>query len=407
LTASSYAEGAEIGEMKHPLGWQIRNPLTLQMSWRDWLFWYCFVVFMGSVIPLFFWVAEPSLLGRNDWRVWADSPVFLWIAGVDTDPGLLLAEHSDELDRPPSELDWTHMVTFSSNSLGPVLIGFLAGTNFRIMLVNFALFFLSLYYLFKLTDIRKKLLTLLIVLNPFTIISIWTVNKEIIALLSVALLACYLESRRWFLLPAVVVVSFFARWEQAAFVILFLLTLSRFNPLRRHRLASLTVVLLALSVIYPLMNSMTAAWDVSSRSSHAMMALNSLQDKYLYFLVFVPKIAANFVPLPLLTFRNMDWHDVANGIGMLGHQALMVGVAVALIVQRKFRLKSDAFFCAVLLVAISCLSPIIQPRYLYPAYILACIEVATRRKREVYQIEAPLRAYVDSLRTPQTVMSRA
>jgi hypothetical protein len=382
--------------MPRPLTWKVRNPLAVKMPLRDWLFWYCFTIFMCSLFPLFFWVAEPSLLGKIPFRVWADSPVFLWTAGVDTDPGLLLERHSSALGTPTGEIDWTHLVAFSSNYLGPVLIAILAGSNFRIMLINCGLFFLALYYLFKLRDIRPKLLITLILINPFTIISILTVNKEIIALLAVALFVYYMEKRSWFLVPAVLAVSFLARWEQAAVFLLWMLLVSRLNPLRKHRLAAILAVVMGISIIYPHMKSFTGLWETDS---HIMNALYQIQQNYMYFLVLIPKVILNFAMnlLDVRDYGQINWYDLTNSVFLLSHEVLMVVVTFAIIKSRRFRLKSDIIYPAVLITVIFCSAPLVQPRYLYAVYIFACIEAAKRRERLApYPWESWLRRGVDS-----------
>jgi hypothetical protein len=387
--------------LPRPLTWKVRNVLAVKMPMRDWLFWYCFAIFMCSLFPLFFWVAEPSLLGKIPYRVWCDSPVYLWTAGVDTDPGLLLERHSSLLETQTGAFDWTQLVEFSSNYLGPVLIAVLAGSNFRIMLVNSVLFFLALHYLFKLRNIRPKLLTILILINPFTIVSILTVNKEIIALLAVALFAYYMEKRSWFLFPVVLAVSFLARWEQAALFLLWVLLVSRLNPLRAHRLAVILMVVMGISIVYPQMKSFTGLWETDS---HVMNTLYSIQQHYLYFLVLIPKVILNFAMniLDVRDYGQIDWRDLTNSAFLMLHEVLMVALTFAIIRSRRFRLQSDIVYAAVLVTVVFCSAPLIQPRYLYPVYIFACIEMAKRREGLApYPWESWLHKDVDSLTSAQ------
>jgi hypothetical protein len=385
-----------------PLTWKIRNPLAVKMPMRDWLFWYCFAIFMCSLILLFFRVAQPALLGKIPVRIWADSPSFLWQAGVDVDPGLLLQEHSYQLEVPAGEIDWTTTVSFGSNYLGPIVIAVLAGSNFRIMLVNYALFFAALYYLFRLKDIRRKLLVTLILIDPFVIMSILTVNKEIIVLLAVALFAYYIEKgfiekSSWLFLPLLLAVSFLARWEQAAFVLLWILLVSRLNPFRNHRLVVILVLVMSISIIAPHVKSLTSAWIVEGTT---MNDLNSMQQNYMYFLVLIPKFiltsAQTLIYVP--SYSKINWYDLANGAFVLVHEALMVGVCVALIISRRLRLRSDIVYAALLFTVIFCVAPLAQPRYLYAVYVFACIELARRREALApYRWELWLRQHADSL----------
>jgi hypothetical protein len=380
-----------------PLRWKARNPLAVKMPIWDWLFGFCCAVFLVGLIPLFFWVAEPALLGKTPVRIWADSPVFLWVAGVDVDPGLLLEEHSSQLVVPAGEVDWTTLVSLGSNYLGPVAIGILARTNFGIMLVNYALFFAALYYLFKLKDIRRKLLVTLILIDPFLTMSILTVNKEIIVLLAVALFAYYLEKGSWLLVPPLLAVSFIGRWEQAAFVLLWILLASRLNPLRNHRLVVIAAMVVALSILSPQLKSVSTLWTVEG---NAINILNSLQLNYMYFLVLIPKFilssAQTLIYVP--GYSKINWYDLSNGAFMLVHEALMVGVCVAVILSRRLRLRSDIVYAALLFTVMFCIAPLAQPRYFYAVYLFACIELARRREAAApYPWELWLRQHADSL----------
>src|SRR6185312_12107619 len=123
--------------------------------------------------------------------------------------------------------DLADMVSLSANFLGPVLIAEVLQSNFLIMVFNYALFFAALHCLFKLSGIDSKLLTVLLLINPITVVSLMTLNKEIIALLAVALFAYYLERKgSRILLLILLAVSLFARWEMDALVIVFLLLTS-------------------------------------------------------------------------------------------------------------------------------------------------------------------------------------
>jgi hypothetical protein len=360
--------------------WKIREPFTITRPLGDWIFWYGFALFMVALIPLFFWIVQPSLLGKNGLRIGADTALYLWYAGLDSDAALLKTAYHVETPYP----DEFTLVAFGGNFLGPWLIATTLKSNFLIMLFNYVLFFISLHYLFKLSGIQSKMLLTLLLINPITAVSILTLNKEIIVLLAAALFAYYLESSRSKLMLLIVLaVSMVARWEQTACVVIFLLLTSRLNPWRKRRAFTIFLVVAGITVIYPqvapLINSVFLA--TNEVGGRLMTSLGWLQEHYLFAVALIPKLLMNFAGTFLgmfYTYKTWDWNDLQNSfIGPLS-SVLLVIVMVAVISSKRLNLRKDLIYYSVLFMVILSASPFLQPRYMYPIYVFACIELSRK-----------------------------
>jgi hypothetical protein len=342
------------------------------------LFWYGVSLFLLSLIPLFFWVVEPSLLGKNGLRIGADSAVYLWYAGLDSDFSLLKSAYHVEQPYP----DEISLIALGGNYFGPYLIATTLKSNFLIMMFNYSVFFVAMHYLFKLSGVNSKLLITLLLVNPITAVSIMTLNKEIIVLLAAALFAYYLESRSKILLPIVLGVSMVARWEQTVCVIIFLLLTSSVNPWRNKRGFTMFLVILGITLIYPQIAPtinpiFLAANDVGGS---LMTTLNSMQEHYLFPLALFPKLMMNFFGTFINMFyvKNWDWSDLQNSfIGPIS-AVLLVALIISLIYFKRLKVHKDLIYYSVLFMVILSASPFLQPRYMYPMYIFACVELSRR-----------------------------
>jgi hypothetical protein len=360
--------------------WKIGDPVAIKMPLGDWIFWYGIALFMAALIPLFFLVVQPSLLGKNGLRIGADSAVYLWYSGLDSDSALLKTAYHVEQPYP----DEVVLVAFGGNILGPVVIATTLKSNFLIMLFNYALFFVSLRYLFKLPGVRIKMLLTLLLINPITAVSIMTLNKEIIVLLAAALFAHYLESSRSkFMLLIVLAVSLVARWEQTACVVVFIVLTSRVNPWRKRRAFTTFLVIAGITVIYPqvapfLNPVFLAGNDVGGG---LLTALGWLQGHYFFYVALIPKMLMNcfgtFINM-FYTYRTWNWNDLQNSfIGPLSGIILVI-VMVCTIWSKRLNLNKDLIYYSVIFMVILSASPILQPRYMYPIYVFLCAELSRK-----------------------------
>jgi hypothetical protein len=355
------------------------------MPLGDWIFWYGFALFMATLIPLFFWIVQPSLLGRNGLRIGADTAMYLWYSGLDSDTALLKTAYHVEQAYP----DEVTLIAFGGNHLGPVMIATTLKSNFLIMLFNYILFFISLHYLFKLPGIQTKILLTLLLINPITAVSIVTLNKEIIVLLASALFAYYLESSRSkFMLLIVLAVSLAARWEQTACIVIFLLLTSPLNPWRKRKVFTLFLVVAGITVIYPEVASFINPVFLAGNEvgGGLLTALGWLQDHYFFYIALIPKMLMNFAGTFInmfYTYKTWNWNDLQNSfIGPLS-AVLLVIVMVCIIWSKRLRLHKDLIYYSVIFTVILSASPILQPRYMYPIYVFACIDLSRKTTPEI------------------------
>ena len=354
------------------------NPIAVKRPLADWLFWYGAALFMLALIPLFFWIVEPSLHGRNGLRIGADSAIYLWYAGLPSDAMLLKTAYHIEQPYP----DEITFIALGGNYIGPYLIATVMQSNFGIMLLNYSLFFVSLHYLFKLKNINAKVLMVLLLINPITAVSIMTLNKEMIVLLAASLFAYYLEARSKFLLLVLLAVSVLARWEQAACVLIFLVLASWLNPLKRRRWTTLAFIMFGITLAYPQMSAFVNATFMSDAEIKGglMPSLFWLQEHYLFALALIPKLLMNAIGnfVTMFFIKNWNWSDLQNSFVGPFSGLLMIAAAIAVMKSKRLTLRNDLIYYAAMSTVILAASPLLQPRYLYPIYIVCCVELARR-----------------------------
>jgi hypothetical protein len=61
----------------------------------------------------------------------------------------------------------------------------------------------------------------------------------------------------------------------------------------------------------------------------------------------------------------------------------MLLVSAAILFTGRLKLRRDLIYFAVLFVIICCASPFVQLRYMYGVYVIACMELTTRKTRAV------------------------
>jgi hypothetical protein len=286
---------------------------------------------------------------------------------------------------------WT-LFGLTHNSLGPILILLLSGNN------NLIVFFINISLLLTLISVvirtygdnlRKVNFTLLLLLNPLLLGSLLTVNKEILGLTSLAMLANHVETKSKFSLIFSLVLSFITRWQMFFVVVLFYILKSKINPLKNKRLAVVITLCIALSLALPSLTFIAAdIYSINQQSEKVFGVLEllmRLQNSYLYFLAVVPKILSNLfgnifrVFTFILNPESIDINDIYNNVFILGHQLVMFLLTAYIFIRKKFTLSLDiAFFAAIYLIIYST-SPSIQYRYMFPLYIIFCIMFSLRR----------------------------
>jgi len=336
------------------------------------------IVYVASAFVLYFLLVEPSLQGKHDLRVGADAADYI-----------TYAQYFGEGEQ---------LITVSGNTLGPVVIlRLLNYNNFLVVILN-CLLLLSSYALFvRSFNFNRLTFVALLLVNPMMFFSLTSINKEILGVFSVASFACYLEKgNRWLLIPAL---SFglLARWPQLLIMFTFMILRARFYPFRRNRRLNLVLLVLAISIIYPLLRSselLTPFYEGAQPFSEAQVSkafglleyLNTLQDNYAFFLAVIPKVLINYIGnVPrifdtLLGASYLNYNDIYNTYVVLGHQICMSIVGALFVQKRKFTLKSINVYFLLFYSAVLSISPLINYRVFFPIYPLFCLELSRHRQ---------------------------
>lgn len=335
-------------------------------------------IFIGFYVLLliitFIEVVEPSLQGNTELRVGADSLTYIQAAKW--------VDKSENL------------VSVSNNLFGPVLILWIFENNFfAVVIFNSILLILALLFLSKDFPHIDKIL-FLILLNPILFFSLLTPNKEIFSFLGISLFACFLKNNNKKILFMSLIASTFARWHQAIFLLLFLLWNSQFNPLYKRRLLSLIALVFIISILYPyLFNQLTfldsnieASIDnefAQSITGGTTLYLNNLQNNFLFFAALIPKIFITYfgiiwknIPQMIFDIELINNDDLYNNYIMLGHQIYTIIILPILINKHRLSLNSDNVYLAIFLTILFSATPFIQIRYIFPVYLLLCLELS-------------------------------
>jgi hypothetical protein len=301
----------------------------------------------------------------------------------------------------------------STNVMGPVILSRLLGNNnFYILFFNYSLFIISLKLLFSIKNTNTVLLLILTIANPMMLITISTLSKEIIGFTTISISLYLLFSLKqehktvkklWF--TPLIIFSFLVRWQMSFVLCTFLLFKFFFNEssLFRSRKISIFILLLFLSAAYPFMRDLgftegAEAWAVSDRvSSGAIYFLNELQNQYLFFLVFLPKLMMNLVIVdPSVPAR------IAEGVAPDGNfdtynlliapiHTIMTGITLLMIWVKKrgIYLQNDSHYFFLIYCAVMSLSPFVQSRYFFPIYAILCLEASSNNskiiRKEIYR----------------------
>jgi hypothetical protein len=331
--------------------------LTVQSAARVGLL-ACYIV--GSLILFVQWI-NPSLDGRSDEHIAADSATYIYIADA-------LREGRND------PFAFTAMTAFPNTVWFPVLLTLAVRSTFAIVLVNYAMLLASVLLFKRWLSFSTGGFLALLLLNPTTTISLLSVNKEIVDLLGVSLFLYGYRTHRRAVLAASLLLAVVNRFEVCAVMVCFLLAASRFNPWRRKRAWTVAALIMAISVLLPLFGSSALSGRFEEASNGGLVVqLDMLEMHYLYPVAIVPKVAESlFGELALGLDRSyILWFNS------------LADVIVLLVLARRhlLTLSSDLIFFCTVGSAIMAVSLVIQPRYFYFVYALFCLQAAQQRRR--------------------------
>jgi hypothetical protein len=344
--------------------------LSMRIRARSLIFVILLIVYICFSLFLFFqWVA-PSLDGRTEQHIAADSGTYIAAA--------------DALREGREDIFLTVAISsFPNTVLCPILLAFALKSTFAMVLADYAMFFVALSLLKRSYSFSTGIFVGLLLLNATTSISLLSVNKEIVDLLAVSIFFFARQRHRNGVLLLALLLAVFNRYEVCIVMLTFLLAESKLNPWRHRRVLTIAALVGVLTVVTP-----HVAWDsLNVRFEQVTEAgtvawLNTLEMHYLFAVAVIPKIAftlfATLVAHPFKVETYYDYLDIANSSIIYSNNLATAIVFIILAWKHRFTVRSDLVFFAILGFIIMAISPFTVQRYVYFAYVLLCLQAAQR-----------------------------
>jgi hypothetical protein len=319
-----------------------------------------------SLFAFYQWV-DPSMQGRTDQHIAADSQAYL-----------LFADSIRERRNDPVVL--AALSSFPNTLWMPVLIALALKSTLIIVVANYVAFFVSIALLKKSFSFSTGTFVGFLLLNATTTISLLSVNKEMIDLLAISLFLFGYRNHRRVLIFFALLLALLNRFEVFVVMATFMLVQTRLNPWRRRRKLTLMLLVIGLSVMLPIALRANLAARFEEASSGGLIAvLDSLEIHFLFGVAVVPKIAENFFGMlinPATWTALSDFSDIANSYILLFNNLATLVVFFVLLKKHALSLRSDLVYLAMIGSVLMSVSLVIQPRYFYFVYILLCLKAA-------------------------------
>lgn len=326
---------------------------------------------------------EPALNGNTDFRVWADSVYYMELAK----------------DKMLGSLDKDTSI-FSI----PTILFFLGNNIAAFFILNVLLVAIGYFSLCRCFDFKREEFLYWILVNPMFFFSLLTPSKEILAFSSIMMLNCFIKSRRYPYLIFAALLSLFARVQLFFVLILFIFLTSKLYYFNKKRLATLIAFLLIMSGLYPFISQYILGEDINSAldiyfsrniGSGVANILYELQNKGLYFAVFIPKLFLNFFGnIPkiqdcfIVPLDENGKIDVYASWANTGHQICWTVMLLAALVKKKFKfdLANDFTYYNCLNIIFFIITPFIQPRYIFPIYATFALQFTLKNSQKIIKI---------------------
>jgi hypothetical protein len=308
------------------------------------------------------WIGIDALEGRNHFQFFADSETYH-------------AAARGEFVGLDSTGDF---IGVSGNFLGPAfLVRLLGGNYYLIMLFNVLVLYFSAASMARSLHLDVLRFTAVLLLNPITVSSLLSVNKEIISVAFLALLLVAYTRRSFIALVCAALISILVRWQLLLFLLVLLGFTTQLNPLRHRRLTLLIMLLIGMSLLYVLLSPVFEAIRQSVertageyQGSGFFDWASSIEERGGYALVFPLKALHLLFGLGLRFDRLFAPVDIYNDVWQLLHSTASLVMFLLLCLSRRVSLRNDLIYLSVVYIVVFSISPIYSPRYFYPVYVL-------------------------------------
>ncbi|WP_291857677.1 hypothetical protein [Marinilabilia sp.] len=334
-----------------------------------------FIIFIYVLLVFAFWIfiGSPVMNGDINFKFYSDSRTYERLA--------------------LSTNNLFNLLRVSGNQIGPVFIAKLIGPeNYTgIFLLNFAVLMLAIKFFLKNDRLQKDLFLILILFNPITFTSIFSINKEIFLFLSLSFLVRFVEDKKYKWIIFAVVLSLIIRWQLTLFFLVVFGIASPINFLRNRKFLFFFLFLGAISFVLSVTRN-TIFGDVFYVYEQAISdkvggpglfdKIMDIQDSYGYVVAFVPKA---FHLLVGMTKRvnhlfNPDPVEMYNDVVLFWLGPINLFLLVVFFYRRLFSLKDPLVFLSLIYISIFAITPIYNIRYFYPVTIFLSYIIS--RKRE-------------------------
>lgn len=341
---------------------------------RVWLVIGLFVVYLVVSYCIFFEAIAPVADFNIEPTIASDSSAY-WIAS-----GVRTINFADKAQKVGADA--------SSNLFGPVLEAELLRTDFNVAVFNCLLFIFCLSILRAMPEFDRATFLLLMMINPFLLASMITLNKEIFALAGIVVFIRYTGAKHFRIgwLALALVLSLFARWQQVLVMLIYVAYELKISPLRGRRRWGIAVTILgftvAYGVVYRVAPFVFRALLAQAEAGHTILILDNIQANFGFPLVAVPKILMNcmghFISPGyfLRSYVSEDFTNWRDQIFMQMHTLFLTILLAGLFFRRKLRLRHAPVYLLALYLLMTALNPMVQPRYEYAAYVLLCLEAS-------------------------------
>lgn len=365
--------------MHKPFGdlFEVRSP-------KSWLIIFGLFVYFAFSWATYTFTVEPLYESMNPLTIGADSGAYFELSGVSA------AEQGN--------VDKGSLVNLGGSSLGPVAVAIVFRTEFGVACFNCFLFLLLLWWSTRIPGVRGDWFALFMVLNPQTLPTLMTLNKEILAVAGLVAFGVYIYSRTAeggskssrLMLFLALALSILGRWEQVIILFWYLAVESRRSPFRGKPRQSIVALLLFLSVAYAaamhILHINLQGFLSQTQGGGLITKLDSIQAMGGYFLVAPFKILMNIAGRFVTPgyFLHDYWFDdfgtsLQNRyIGILASLGMLIVLGV-LLVKDRLRFSRPLIHVAFIYFICTAVNPFIQPRYMYPGYALLALELARKK----------------------------
>jgi hypothetical protein len=341
---------------------------------RVWLVMGLFVVYLIVSYCIFFEAVAPVADFNLQPTIAADSAAYWNASGVRT------INFADKEEKVGADA--------SSNLLGPVVEAEVLRTDFNVAVFNCFLFLSCLSILRSMPEFDRATFLLLMMINPFLLASMITLNKEIFALAGIVVFVRYTGAKRFRILWLALALglSLFARWQQVLVMLIYVAYELKVSPVRGRRRWGVAVTVLgftiAYGVIYRVAPFFFRALLAQAEAGHAILILDNIQANFGFPLVAIPKILMNCMGhflspgYFLHSYVTEDFTNWRDQIFMQMHTLLLTMLLMGMFLGRKLRLRHAPVYLLALYLLMTAINPMVQPRYEYAAYVLLCLEAS-------------------------------